>query len=113
MENILLVNISQGISQAGESVVVAMSAAKASTHQDVVALNLTSSIVDDNNTQVICEDVHRVVPRHSHPNLELAGQELGAIDGLRRALKVGAKAVEGTVSCYLRVLSSKQRGMSG
>eukprot|EP00967_Tisochrysis_lutea_P000756 scaffold956_cov18-Tisochrysis_lutea.AAC.2 len=48
--------------------------------------------------------VNAVVPRHSDSNLELAGQELGAIDGLRGVLKVGAKLVERTVCCHLGVL---------
>ena len=45
--------------------------------------------------EVLGEEVDRVVPRDRDGDLELAGQELLAVDGLGRVLKVGPELVEG------------------
>lgn len=52
-------------------------------------------------------------PLTGHRNLELAGQEEGAVDGLWAALVVGAIAVEGAVRGDLGVLQRAGVGWDG
>jgi hypothetical protein len=76
-----------------------------SRHEVTLHLDLPSHFIrDHNDADVIGEEIHTVIPRDSDSNLELAWQELGAIDGLWAVLKVGTKPVERSISCHLGVL---------
>mmetsp|Transcript_4857 Transcript_4857/g.8445 ORF Transcript_4857/g.8445 Transcript_4857/m.8445 type:complete len:224 (+) Transcript_4857:1791-2462(+) len=81
-----------------------MRASQATASYQVVTLQLALLICDDNNAKVVCEQIHRVVTWHCDCHLELAGQELCAIDGLRGVLKVGTKAIECAVRGNLGIL---------
>jgi hypothetical protein len=75
-------------------------------------LQLSLLVADDDDAQVVGEEVHAVVAGHSDRDLELAGQELRAVDGLRGVLEVGAEAVEGAVVRDLGVLEGAGGGSS-
>ena len=67
-------------------------------------LDLPGIIKHADDAKVIGEEVDRVVAGDGDADLELAGQELGAVDGLRGVLKVCAKPVEVAVCSNLGVL---------
>lgn len=50
-------------------------AAHATTNNNVVPLKLSSRASKNDNAQVICEQVNRIVSRHCDSNLELPRQE--------------------------------------
>ena len=104
MQEAHLVDVADGLSHSGEGILVPVRAAQPAPDHKVVALMLPIRAHDDHHTDIVGEQVHRVVAWHCHSHLELAGQELGSIDGLRRAFKVCSKAVEGTSFCDLGVL---------
>ena len=62
---------------------------------DVGAQHLARAVGvhDDDDAEVVGEQVDRVVARHRHRDLELAREELRAVDGLRGAGEVGAVRV--------------------
>ena len=81
-----------------------MSSPHATSHHNIVALQLTLGIRQDNNAEIVGEQVHGVVSRYSDGNLELPGQELGAIDWLRGPNEVGAKCIVVAGLCHLWTL---------
>lgn len=107
MEDVVLVHIPNRVGQAGEGVVIPVCAAHATTHKQIIALQLASLIADDHHTDVVGEYVNAVVTRDSDSNLELTRQELCTIQGFGAVLKVGAKRVESAICCDLGVLQAE------
>ena len=90
-----------------------MGAAHAAADKDVIAQHLSCTVADRHNAQVIGEQVHAVVAGHGDRDLELAGQEMGAVDGLRRIGVIGAKAVEIARHCHCWVLQRRWECQEG
>mmetsp|Transcript_17018 Transcript_17018/g.30409 ORF Transcript_17018/g.30409 Transcript_17018/m.30409 type:complete len:539 (+) Transcript_17018:171-1787(+) len=105
VEDVLLGHKTDGVREAGERVLVPVGASQTAARHNVVTNNIAIGIRNHDYADVIGEEVHRVVARYGDRHLELARQELSAVDGLRGVLKVGAKAVEGAVRGHFGVLT--------
>ena len=105
MEDVLLVYVPQRIGQPRECLVSPVSSAHATPNNNIVALDLAGNFIwDDNNANVVGEKVNTVIPRDSHGDLELAWEELSAIDRLWAVLKVCSEAIISSVLRNLRIL---------
>mmetsp|Transcript_14292 Transcript_14292/g.40781 ORF Transcript_14292/g.40781 Transcript_14292/m.40781 type:complete len:249 (+) Transcript_14292:1091-1837(+) len=104
MEHVIGRHKAERVGEARERVCLPMRAAHAASHQDVESLQLSLRIRHHHKAHVVRKHIHRVVARDRHRDLELAGQEQIAIDGLWRVLKVCPKAVEGPIRRHLGIL---------
>ena len=75
------------------------------TYNDVVALQLLCDRVGNHHhANIVCEQVHTVVPRYRYSYFELSRQKLPTIDRLGRVCEVGTELVECTILTYFGVL---------
>lgn len=99
-----LVHVSNGLTHASKCACIAMGAAKAATNHKVVAHMLTIVVHDDDDSDVVGENIHRVVTRYRHRNFEFARKELSAIDRLCGVGEVGSIPIKLSILGDLRIL---------
>ena len=82
LEDVLVGHVAEGIGHAGEGLLLVVGAAHATAHIHVAALGPPLGVTEQHQAHVLGEQVHRVVTRHRHRHLELAGHVGGAVKRL-------------------------------
>ena len=106
VKDVVLADETERGREPGEGVVVAVRAAHAAAGVDVVT-DVLAILHHDADADVVGQKVDVVIPGDGDADLELAGQELGAVDGFGGALKVGPEPVVVPARHHLRLLDGE------
>ena len=87
IENISGLHVSEGISGAGEGLLLVVSSSHATAHVDVAAPQASGGVREGHQADVLGQQIHGVVTRHRDSNLELSRQVGVAVEGLIAAAR--------------------------
>mmetsp|Transcript_14861 Transcript_14861/g.26220 ORF Transcript_14861/g.26220 Transcript_14861/m.26220 type:complete len:603 (-) Transcript_14861:223-2031(-) len=104
MEDVILVNIANMVGKTGESIIVTMSATKASTDGEVESLELALVVANYDNTEIVGVDINAIISGNGNSNLKLTRKELCTVERLRTVLEIGTEAIVSTVLSHLGIL---------